>query len=94
VALILLLRALGLGDLLTGVPALRALRRARPRDTLVLAAPAPLAPLARLSGAVDAVLPRARLDDGPLRTDGPRSSLIRRSRSGSTCWTSTIRNRC
>jgi ADP-heptose:LPS heptosyltransferase len=37
----------------------------------VLAAPAALAELARLSGAVDAVLPQAALDDGPLDPDGP-----------------------
>jgi ADP-heptose:LPS heptosyltransferase len=48
------LRALGLGDLLTGVPALRGLRTAFPHHERVLAAPAFLAPLVRLlDGAVD-----------------------------------------
>jgi ADP-heptose:LPS heptosyltransferase len=58
---LLVLRALGLGDLLTAVPALRALAQAFPRHRRLLAAPAALAPLARLTGAVDEVL-----DAGPL----------------------------
>jgi ADP-heptose:LPS heptosyltransferase len=65
---LVVLRALGLGDLLTAVPALRALADAFPRHRRILAAPAPLAPLALLSGAVDEVV-----DTGPLR---PLSSVL------------------
>ncbi|MEV5953401.1 glycosyltransferase family 9 protein [Streptomyces sp. NPDC051987] len=54
---LLVLRALGLGDLLTGVPALRGIRRAHPGHHVVLAVPAALAEAALATGAVDAVLP-------------------------------------
>lgn len=50
---LVILRALGLGDLLTAVPALRALARAYPDHRRVLAAPRSLAPLVALIGAVD-----------------------------------------
>jgi ADP-heptose:LPS heptosyltransferase len=57
----LVYRALGLGDFLAGVPALRMLRTALPDHRLVLAAPAPLAPLVDLCGVVDLQLPTAEL---------------------------------
>src|SRR2546429_21509 len=48
---VLVLRALGIGDLATAVPALRGLRAARPTEEIALAAPAWLEPLAGLTGA-------------------------------------------
>ncbi|MEU5311548.1 glycosyltransferase family 9 protein [Streptomyces sp. NPDC021562] len=54
---LLALRALGLGDLLTGVPALRGIRRAHPGHHLVLALPPALTEAALATGAVDTVLP-------------------------------------
>jgi ADP-heptose:LPS heptosyltransferase len=67
------LRPLGLGDLLTGVPALRAIRAAVPDHRLVLATTAALAPLAALIDAVDEVLPARELE--PLDWTGPPPQL-------------------
>lgn len=67
------LRPLGLGDLLTGVPALRAIRAAVPDHRLVLATAGALEPLAALIGAVDEVLPARELQ--PLDWTGPPPDL-------------------
>jgi ADP-heptose:LPS heptosyltransferase len=67
------LRPLGLGDLLTGVPAIRAIRTAVPGHRLVLATTPALEPLARLIDAVDEVLPARELE--PLDWTGPPPEL-------------------
>lgn len=70
---VLVLRALGLGDLLVSVPALRGLRAAFPAATITLAAPNGLAELAGLTGAVDEVLPTS--GPGELAWPGPPPSV-------------------
>ncbi|MGY1724472.1 glycosyltransferase family 9 protein [Blastococcus sp. SYSU DS0533] len=67
------LRPLGLGDLLTGVPAIRAVRAAVPGHRLVLATTTALEPLAGLVDAVDEVLPARELE--PLDWSGPPPEL-------------------
>ena len=67
---LLVLRPLGLGDLLTAVPALRALARAHPFHEHVLAAPLQLSSLALLSGAVDRVVPARPLEPLPEECEG------------------------
>ncbi|SCL33306.1 ADP-heptose:LPS heptosyltransferase [Micromonospora nigra] len=85
--MILVLRALGVGDLATAVPALRALRAAHPHRELVLAAPRWLAPLVDLVGGVDRLLPTDGLGRVPrpgrppevavnLHGRGPRSHRL------------------
>src|SRR4051812_15392173 len=67
------LRPRGLGDLLTGVPAIRGIRAAVPGHRLVLATTRALEPLAALIDAVDEVLPGVELE--PLDWTGPPPEL-------------------
>ncbi|HYY46533.1 MAG TPA: glycosyltransferase family 9 protein [Candidatus Angelobacter sp.] len=68
---VLMLRPLGLGDLLTAVPAMRGVARAFPDHDRLLAAPAVLTPLAALSGAIDRVVDVGPLQPLPPECDEP-----------------------
>lgn len=71
---VLVLRALGLGDLLTGVPALRGVRRAFPGHRVILALPSALREAALATGAVDDVLPAEAPNRGVPTLDGWRGA--------------------
>jgi ADP-heptose:LPS heptosyltransferase len=94
---ILVLRALGVGDLATAVPALRALCATFPDRTLTLAAPSWLAPLVDLVGGVDRILPTDGLAprqwpiEPPglavnLHGRGPESHRLLRAAEPATLW--------
>jgi ADP-heptose:LPS heptosyltransferase len=72
---ILVLRALGVGDLAAAVPALRGLRAAFPERVLALAAPAWLTPLIDLTGAVGRVLPTDGLTAADWGTEPPELAV-------------------
>jgi ADP-heptose:LPS heptosyltransferase len=86
---VLVYRALGLGDFLTGVPAYRAVARFFAAYDVCVAAPEALRPLAALTGAVGTFLPTTELApppwDGPppevavnLHGSGPQSHRVLR----------------
>jgi ADP-heptose:LPS heptosyltransferase len=93
---ILILRALGVGDLAASVPALRGVRAAFPGETVALAAPAWLTPLIDLVGGIDRVLPTDGL--GPpawsatpelainLHGRGPESHRLLRATGAGRMW--------
>jgi ADP-heptose:LPS heptosyltransferase len=93
---ILVLRALGVGDLAAAVPALRAVRAAFPGRTLALAAPTWLTPLIDLVGGVDEVVPADGLAVVPplappevainLHGRGPQSHRLLRALAPERLW--------
>ena len=95
--MILALRALGLGDLATAVPALRGLRAAFPEDPPAIAAPAALTPLIDLIGGAGPVVPTDGLAPRPwhlpppdvavnLHGRGPESHRLLRAAAPRKLW--------
>jgi ADP-heptose:LPS heptosyltransferase len=94
---ILVLRALGVGDLATAVPALRGLRATFPGETLSLAAPTWLTPLIETIGGIDRIIPARELeplDNAPampriainLHGSGPESHRRLQALRPGTMW--------
>src|SRR2546430_9321290 len=72
---VLVLRALGVGVRARAVPGLRGRRAARPAEEVGPAAPAGLAPLARLTGAVDRLVPVPGLSGPDIPVPPPRLAV-------------------
>ncbi|HZB02453.1 MAG TPA: glycosyltransferase family 9 protein [Actinomycetota bacterium] len=72
---VLVLRALGLGDLLTAVPALRAIADAFPSERMALAAAPALRPIVELTGTVDGVIDARPFDPAPIAGLRPRVAI-------------------
>jgi ADP-heptose:LPS heptosyltransferase len=83
---VVVLRALGLGDFLTGVPALRALAREYDGHELLLAMPEVLHPLVAASGLEARVLPTRGLEPVPWEGPGPDLAVNLHGKGPESHW--------